>query len=234
VNCEDDLWRHYNIAGELNEFLTEDNSTCLFPPEPGVSLHATLPDCTPRSHTHDEAMQWWRSRPRARGTGGVIAARAAASRSNVHHPSVVSCFIANARVSHVVRHRACTASLMLARCVCGWGGGVGFGRVERRPSWRHRGGGAIGTESQGRHAKWPTTCPRYPMHVTRFEIGIERDVIGCCWCGGGGGLEPLPSPLLPGGRMGMVHIACDLCVCCGLLLFIAILMSSVSPSTMYT
>jgi hypothetical protein len=37
VNCEDDLWRHYNIHGELHEFLTEDNSTCLFPPHPAVS-----------------------------------------------------------------------------------------------------------------------------------------------------------------------------------------------------
>lgn len=40
VNCEDDLWRHYNIHGELHEFLTEDNSTCLFPPHPAAQLEA--------------------------------------------------------------------------------------------------------------------------------------------------------------------------------------------------
>jgi len=66
VNCEDDLWRHYNIAGELNEFLTEDNSTCLIPPEPGVSLPPTHPPplpptnlhrSTPRTYAHEETMQ---------------------------------------------------------------------------------------------------------------------------------------------------------------------------------
>eukprot|EP00854_Cymbomonas_tetramitiformis_P000842 gene842-1326_t len=34
VNCEDDLWRHYNIDGSLLRFVTEDNSTCLRRPEP--------------------------------------------------------------------------------------------------------------------------------------------------------------------------------------------------------
>jgi len=38
VNCEDDLWRHYNIHGELLVHLTEDNTTCLFPPDPRVPL----------------------------------------------------------------------------------------------------------------------------------------------------------------------------------------------------
>lgn len=38
VNCEDDLWRHYNIHGELLVHLTEDNTTCLFPPDPRVSI----------------------------------------------------------------------------------------------------------------------------------------------------------------------------------------------------
>jgi len=38
IGCEDDLYRHYDFNGGLQKFITEDNSTCLTPPEPGAAL----------------------------------------------------------------------------------------------------------------------------------------------------------------------------------------------------
>jgi len=40
VNCEDDLWRHYDFDGGLLRFLTQDNTSCLVPPKKTDKLTA--------------------------------------------------------------------------------------------------------------------------------------------------------------------------------------------------
>jgi hypothetical protein len=39
IDCEDDLWRHYSLdRGWMQNYLMEDNATCVHPPAPGAAL----------------------------------------------------------------------------------------------------------------------------------------------------------------------------------------------------
>mmetsp|Transcript_41500 Transcript_41500/g.50296 ORF Transcript_41500/g.50296 Transcript_41500/m.50296 type:complete len:545 (+) Transcript_41500:180-1814(+) len=54
VNCEDDLWRHYEVRNEHEMWYTQNNATCLHPPAPedikapgwGGAYHGSSPTCS--------------------------------------------------------------------------------------------------------------------------------------------------------------------------------------------